>query len=124
MKFLAQVLLLLFTLFLIVSLSLVIRKESFQNFPNGYENLKYQTWDPELTYNTIGPNPSKDKLETWQYRPDRTLVDYKFYDKNGEKYQQIEPTANSDIGKVSIQVNNQNIVEDVPQPYQTLESFI
>lgn len=119
MKYLSHVILLLVILTLIVSLSVVYKVESFQNFPSGFDpEDKLLPWDPELTTGIVGPNPQKDKLETWQYRPDRTLVDYKFFN-NKER---LEPTANSDIGKIALSVTAP-VVDHLPAPVEANEGF-
>lgn len=119
MKFLPHVILLLVILTLIVSLSVVYKVENFQNFPSGFDPQdKLLPWDSELTTGIVGPNPNGSKLETWQYRPDRTLVDYKFYQNN----ERMEPTANSDIGKIAISSTTVP-VNQLPAPVDSNEGF-
>jgi hypothetical protein len=119
MKYLSRVILLLVILTLIVSLSVVYKTENFQNFPSGFDPQdKFLPWDSELTTGIVGPNPNSPKLETWQYRPDRTLVDYKFYHNN----ERMEPTANADIGKIAISSTTKP-VNYLPAPVDTNEHF-
>ena len=44
-------------------------------------------WDESLTRKIVGPNPNKDEVNNWQYNPENTQVDYKYYqDCNDTKY--------------------------------------
>jgi len=49
----------------------------------------------------VGPNPDEKQLNTWQYNPQNTLVNYKFYNvpANGNTPTQIAPVVNGSIGK-------------------------
>ena len=45
-------------------------------------------WDDSLTRKIVGPNPNEDVVNNWQYNPENTQVDYKYYqDCNDIKYE-------------------------------------
>ena len=68
----------------------------------------------EHTRQVVGPDPKKEELYTWQYNPQNTLVDYKFYETNPSDPNaaptQIAPIADGQIG-----VRNQPMMEVVGQ---------
>ena len=46
----------------------------------GYDPVKsYTKWDTKLTRQIVGPDPFKNEVNHWQYNPDNTQVDYKYY---------------------------------------------
>lgn len=49
----------------------------------------------------VGPNPDDTTLNTWQYNPQNTLVNYSFYDvpTNGHSPTQLAPIVDGSIGK-------------------------
>jgi hypothetical protein len=60
----------------------------------------------EGTARVVGPDADRDELITWQYNPQNTLVDYKFYEvhpdqKTGQhrRTQQLAPLTDGRIGK-------------------------
>ena len=42
-------------------------------------------FEAEHATRIVGPDPKADDLQTWQYNPQNTLVDYKFYSKSAAK---------------------------------------
>lgn len=69
------------------------------------------------TTNIVGPNPGGDYINNWQYNPQNTLVDYKYYEDNEDlrylsqkgnitpvgveenrKTQQLAPIINTQLG--------------------------
>ena len=54
----------------------------------GYNSLnKNLEWDDSLTQKIVGPDPNSDEINHWQYNPQNTQVDYKYYkDNNDMKY--------------------------------------
>ena len=50
----------------------------------------------------VGPNPQSEELVTWQYNPQNTLVDYKFYEVEPAQQQPpvlMSPVTDARIGK-------------------------
>lgn len=55
----------------------------------------------EHSHRITGPNPDDKHLTTWQYNPQNSLVNYKFYDvpANGNAPTQLAPVVDGSIGK-------------------------
>jgi len=64
------------------------------------EERQYAEYDSEHSTKVVGPKPDGD-LNTWQYNPQNTLVDYQFYEApaNGDAPVRISPLADGSIGK-------------------------
>ena len=79
--------------------------ESFTPKSWGYDGRELMPWDNELTTPMFGPDPMKNELLTWQYKPDKSLVDYKFYEyehvPNSFNYmpERMEPIVDANVGK-------------------------
>lgn len=60
-------------------------------------------FNEEHVSNIVGPDPKKNELQTWQYNPQNTLVDYKFYKKDDlsadASNQRLAPLADGSIGR-------------------------
>ena len=60
-------------------------------------------FEAEHATRIVGPDPKADDLQTWQYNPQNTLVDYKYYSKSAAKpdaaSQRLAPVADGSIGK-------------------------
>ena len=58
-------------------------------------------FDQEHTSSIIGPKSTGEELYTWQYNPQNTLVDYKFYevDSDDNDPTRLAPVINGDIGR-------------------------
>ena len=96
----------------------------------GYDPVKsYTKWDTSLTRQITGPDPSKKQVNHWQYNPDNTQVDYKYYQNSHDvQYlsdrhkldtdetqnnliQQLAPITRASVGK-----NTSPMDFDVPVP--------
>ena len=55
--------------------------ESFSNFPWGHDpEPQYHAWNnDEHASKIVGPDPAQSVLKTWQYNPQNTQVDYRFF---------------------------------------------
>ena len=80
-------------------------EDTFSNYNWGHSNddaFTHQAslFDPEHTTRVTGPRPD-GPLQTWQYNPQNTLVDYAFYESpaNGDAPVRLSPLANGNIGK-------------------------
>lgn len=81
--------------------------DTFSDYQWGYDHNEsdlVRTAAPahdEHSSQTIGPNPGNNTLNTWQYNPQNTLVNYKFYNApaNGTPPTQIAPIMDGSIGK-------------------------
>lgn len=71
--------------------------ESFSNFDWGYDGKEQHPWNPEHTESIVGPDPKEPVLKTWQYHPDNTQVDYRYY----RKYNCTDPNAPTDMQRLS-----------------------
>ncbi len=71
--------------------------ESFSNFDWGYAGEEQHPWNPEHTESIVGPDPNSTELKTWQYHPDNTQVDYRYY----RKYDCIDPNAPKDMQRLA-----------------------
>lgn len=77
--------------------------DSFTNFSThswgaGADN--YATFESEHASQIVGPQ-ADGELNTWQYNPQNTLVDYAFYEvpANGDRPVRISPLADGSVGK-------------------------
>lgn len=65
--------------------------------------------------NWVGPDPTQNRLNMWQYTPNRSLVDYKVYEftktPDVSNSLRLEPTAHANIGK------------NVQCPYESADPF-
>ena len=71
--------------------------ETFSNFKWGYNGEEQHPWNPEHTESIVGPDPEESVLKTWQYHPDNTQVDYRYY----RKYHCTDPNAPTDMQRLS-----------------------
>lgn len=94
-----------------------VARESFADLPGAYNwGHTADALDPHApltaaaapyscahTSRVVGPNPKKDEVYTWQYNPQNTLVDYKFYETDPSDPKatptRIAPVADGDIGR-------------------------
>ena len=70
----------------------------------GYDGPKWSGELSSATKRTVGPDPTKRNLLTWQYHPQNTLVDYRFYQTEStcnDNPVRIAPIADGRIGKKS-----------------------
>lgn len=60
-------------------------------------------FNDEHVPNIVGPDPKRNELHTWQYNPQNTLVDYKFYEKDkvtdDASHRRLAPLASGSIGR-------------------------
>jgi hypothetical protein len=67
------------------------------------DDILVADFDDEHTSKIVGPDSKSDELQTWQYNPQNTLVDYKFYEKDEQSEdasdQRLAPLANGSIGR-------------------------
>lgn len=120
---------------LLVICSFHIKNITIENFTTdslewGYDPVKsYTKWDTDLTRQIVGPDPSKNEVNHWQYNPDNTQVDYKYYqnshdvqylserhnlgtdDTQNNLIQQLAPITWASVGK-----NTSPMDFDVPVP--------
>jgi hypothetical protein len=83
--------------------------EQFSNFEWGYSGTEQQQWNPEHSSTIVGPDPDKTELRTWQYNPDNTQVDYRYYrvqqcdakNQNTSQPQRLAPVARPTLGIVA-----------------------
>lgn len=68
--------------------SLDVKNKAIESFKTesmewGYNpiNSMYH-WDDALTQKIVGPNPNSNIVDNWQYNPENTQVDYKYYKDN------------------------------------------
>lgn len=118
--------------------------ESFTGYHNwGYQQPGCKTVSQSNIYNPtsrniVGPDPSKNEINNWQYNPQNTLVDYKYYKDNqdlnyalqynnepamnsGENrsYQQLAPIIDSQLGKTTYPE-----ISVIPQPNPQLSTRV
>lgn len=66
---------------------------------SGYTDMP-APYDPEHSTRIVGPDPKKEELYTWQYNPQNTLVDYKFYEtERCDSATPVAPLIDGAIGK-------------------------
>ena len=67
------------------------------------DDMRAAEFDEEHASKIVGPDPKSNELQTWQYNPQNTLVDYKFYEKDelsqDASDQRLAPLADGSIGK-------------------------
>jgi hypothetical protein len=78
-------------------------KDSFADYAHNWgstDDTDFAEFDSEHTTRITGPIAGAD-LNTWQYNPQNTLVDYAFYESpaNGDKPVRLSPLANGSVGK-------------------------
>jgi len=78
-------------------------EEEFSNYQWGDDGFTLADWDNKdcRTHQIIGPSPNKKSLHTWQYNPQNTLVDYRFYTTHNNNTTQIEPITRPEVGVYS-----------------------
>lgn len=90
---------------LVVACAFNYRHKSLENFKSEtiswgsdpYLNIN-SDWDETLTRKIVGPNPNEDVVNNWQYNPENTQVDYKYYqDCNDTKYESNRLNLNTNI---------------------------
>lgn len=77
--------------------------DSFADYAHNWgsaDDTNFAEFDSEHTTRITGPTAGGD-LNTWQYNPQNTLVDYAFYEApaNGDKPVRLSPLADGSIGK-------------------------
>ena len=93
--------LLLFVIVIVCSFNLT--KKNIESFRSESINWGYNpkgpgftVWDENLTRKIVGPDPSKDVVNNWQYNPENTQVDYKYYQySNDLNYQSNKHNLNT-----------------------------
>jgi len=92
---------LLFIIVIVCSFNLTKKNiESFRsesiNWGYNPDGGEYTQWDENLTRKIVGPDPSKDLVNNWQYNPENTQVDYKYYQySNDVKYRSEKDNLNT-----------------------------
>ena len=78
-------------------------EEEFSNYQWGDDGFTHAAWDNKdcRTQRIIGPSPNKPSLHTWQYNPQNTLVDYRFYTTHNKNTTQIAPITRPEVGVYS-----------------------
>tara|TARA_B100001758_G_C18232657_1_gene516202 strand:+ start:40 stop:546 length:507 start_codon:yes stop_codon:yes gene_type:complete len=82
--------LMLLLILLLVICSFHITNLPIENFKSdgiewGYDPVKsYSEFDSHLTRPIVGPDPGKEEINNWQYNPENTQVDYKYYQQNND----------------------------------------
>ena len=59
-------------------------------------------FDREYATDIVGPNKNEDRLDTWQYNPQNSLVDYHFYNKSNDdpnRPTRLAPVIDGSVGK-------------------------
>ena len=76
---------------------------SIENFKSdgiewGYNPEKqYHNFDSSLTRPIVGPDASSDVMNHWQYNPENTQVDYKYYQQSNDvRYESTRDNLNID----------------------------
>jgi len=75
-------------LVLIGSISFKQNRESFSDMerwgyrPPCFDSVSQKYLKNPTTRNIVGPDPGSDLIKNWQYNPQSTLVDYKYYQDN------------------------------------------
>jgi hypothetical protein len=70
----------------------------------GYDGPETTEWDNSDFTKTVGPDPDGTELETWQYHPQNTLVDYRFYNRHSPKFgtgSRLSPIVDGKVGTVN-----------------------
>lgn len=72
----------------------------------GYDGQEFAQFEAEHTPQVRGPEPSNPELYTWQYHPQNTLVDYRFYlapeCTAAAEAHRMAPIADGRIGKTNM----------------------
>ena len=95
--------LMMFLILLLIICSFNIKNISIENFKSdgiewGYNPEKqYHNFDSSLTRPIVGPDASSDVMNHWQYNPENTQVDYKYYQQSNDvRYESTRDNLNID----------------------------
>ena len=77
--------------------------EGFDDFEWGERGFEHASWKPDKrTHKIVGPDVNSTELRTWQYNPQNSLTDYRFYrTQEGAKPERIAPIARPRVGSYS-----------------------
>ena len=75
-------------------------KQDWGADPND-DDVPPASFDSEHADRIVGPDPKSNSLNTWQYNPQNTLVDYKFYNKSeaSPACERLAPVVDGSVGK-------------------------
>ena len=95
-------LLILLLLLIVIVCAFNLTKKNIESFKSesmswGYNpSTEYRDWNNTHCQQIVGPDPSKEIVNNWQYNPENTQVDYKYYkDNNDTKYESVKHNLNS-----------------------------
>ena len=116
--------------------------ESFGTQNWGHKDEYNMPWKPEIqNRNIVGPDTDVDVVNPWQYHPQNSLTDYKYYQENRDltysscrnnlnvnlsdnrKTQQLAPIAHGEIGTVTSPTYQQVYQPDQPQSTRVANEY-
>jgi hypothetical protein len=77
--------------------------ENFEDFEWGNNGFEHKTWKADRrTHKIVGPAADSSELRTWQYNPQNSLVDYRFFKtQDGAHTDRLAPIARPRVGVYS-----------------------
>jgi hypothetical protein len=76
--------------------------ETFSNYQWGDDGFVPTAWAQDRrTRKIVGPDPTKQSLHTWQYNPQNSLVDYRFFTTHDNRTEQLAPIVHPEVGVFS-----------------------
>lgn len=72
--------------------------EAFADYEWGYDGFAHKNAVVPTMQRIVGPNPTDNTLNTWQYNPQNTLVDYRFYTTPPSRGERVAPVTRPAVG--------------------------
>jgi hypothetical protein len=79
--------------------------DGFSDFEWGYNGFEHKLWKADKrTHKIVGPDETNSEMRTWQYNPQNTLTDYRYfktYGGNTHQKERLAPIARPRVGSYS-----------------------